>query len=90
MSYFAYTIILWCWRRYGSTPLSYTNVGDILVESGISVHRLTIYRWFIEYAPILRQKLKKILIHSGYFLLAARWNLRQSERKMILPLPCDR
>ncbi|CDH04399.1 hypothetical protein XBO1_1250002 [Xenorhabdus bovienii str. oregonense] len=55
---FAPTIILWCLRWYGSTPLSYANVSDMLAERGISVHRSTIYRWFVEYAPILRKKLK--------------------------------
>ncbi len=58
--HFAPTIILWCLRWYGSTPLSYANVSDMLAERGISVHRSTIYRWFIEYAPILRKKLKNI------------------------------
>lgn len=57
--YFAPTIILWCLRWYGSTPLSYANVSDVLAEREISVHRTTIYRWFIEYAPILSKKLKK-------------------------------
>lgn len=70
--HFAPTIILWCLRWHGSTPLSYANVSDMLAEQGISVHRSTIYRWFIEYAPILRKKAQKISIHSGCFLLAAR------------------
>ncbi|OTA14411.1 transposase [Xenorhabdus vietnamensis] len=30
----------------------------MLAERGISVHRSTIYRGFVEYAPILRKKLK--------------------------------
>lgn len=29
------------------------------LNGGISVHRSTVYRWFIEYAPVLRKKLKK-------------------------------
>lgn len=70
--YFALTIILWCLRWYVSTPLSYANVSDILAECGISVHRSTIYRWLIEYVPMLRKKLKKISIHSCSFLLVAR------------------
>ena len=57
--HFAPTIILWCLRWYGSTPLSYAHVSDMLAERGISVHRSTIYRWFIQYAPVLRKKLKK-------------------------------
>ena len=57
--HFAPTIILWCLRWYGSIPLSYANVSDMLDEHGISLYRLMIYRWFIEYAPVLRKKLKK-------------------------------
>lgn len=58
--HFAPTIILWCLRWYGSTPLSYAHVSDMLAERGISVHRSTIYRWFIEYAPVLRKNSKSI------------------------------
>ncbi len=36
-------IILWCLRWYGSTPMSYANINDMLVERGISVERSTIY-----------------------------------------------
>ncbi|CFR29136.1 transposase [Yersinia frederiksenii] len=60
--HFAPEIILWClWCLwcYGSTPMSYANVSDMLAERGISVHRSTIYRWFIEYAPLLRKKLNR-------------------------------
>lgn len=32
--HFAPTIILWCLRWYGSTPLSYANVSDMLAERG--------------------------------------------------------
>lgn len=58
--HFAPTIILWCLRWYGSTPLSYANVSDMLAERGISVHRSTIYRWFIEYAPFSVKNSKNI------------------------------
>lgn len=57
--HFAPEIILWGLRWYGSTPMSYANVSDMLAECEISVHRSTIYQWFIEYAPILRQKLRR-------------------------------
>lgn len=57
--HFAPTIILWCLRWYGPTPLSYANISGMLAESRISVHRSTIYRWFIEYAPVLRKKRKR-------------------------------
>ena len=32
---------------------------DMLAERGISVNRSTIYRWFIEYSPKLRKKLRR-------------------------------
>ena len=47
------------WAGYGSTPMSYANLSDMLQERGISVNRSTIYRWFIEYAPALRKKLRR-------------------------------
>ena len=40
----------------------YTNelchLSDVLQERGISVNRSTIYRWFIEFAPSLRKKVR--------------------------------
>ena len=56
--HFAPDIILWCLRWYGSTTLSYANLSDMLAERGVFVNRSSIYRWFIEYAPALRKKLK--------------------------------
>ncbi len=38
--------------------MSYANISDMLAERGISVDRSTIYRWFIEYSPSLRKKLR--------------------------------
>lgn len=75
--HFAPTIILWCLRWYGSTSLSYANVSDMLAEQGISVHRSTIYRWFIEYAPVLRKKLKNInlleqFLHGNWMKLTSK------------------
>ncbi|ATF08602.1 Mobile element protein [Candidatus Enterovibrio altilux] len=48
--HFAPEIILWCLRWYGSTPMSYANLSDMLAERGVSVNRSTIYCWFMEYA----------------------------------------
>jgi len=39
--------------------MSYANLSDMLAERGISVNRSTIYRWFIEYASVLRKKLRR-------------------------------
>ncbi len=57
--HFAAEVILWSVRWYGSTPMSYANLSDMLSERGISVHRTTLYRWFIEYSPALRKKLRR-------------------------------
>ena len=57
--HFAPEIILWCLRLSGSSPMSYANLSDMLAERGISVNRSTIYRWFIEYGPTLRKKLRR-------------------------------
>ena len=53
--HFAPEVILWCLRWYGSTPMSYANLSDMLAERGISVNRSTIYRWFIKYSQKLRK-----------------------------------
>ena len=39
--------------------MSYANLSEMLAERGISVNRSTIYRWFIEYSPALRKKLRR-------------------------------
>lgn len=57
--HFTLEIILWCLRWYGSTPMSYANLSDMLAERGISVNPSTIYRWFIEYSPKLSKKLRR-------------------------------
>ena len=57
--HFAPEIILWYLRWYGSTPMSYATLIDMLAERGISVNRSTIYCWFIEYSPKLRKKLRR-------------------------------
>lgn len=61
LKHFAPAIILWCIRWYGSTPMSYANLSDMLQERGISVNRSTIYRWFIEFAPSLRKKVMQMV-----------------------------
>ncbi|SKA72651.1 hypothetical protein SAMN02745132_04773, partial [Enterovibrio nigricans DSM 22720] len=45
------------WEHFA--PMNYANLSYMLQERGISVNRSTIYRWFIEYAPVLRKKLRR-------------------------------
>ena len=42
-----------------SAGMVYANLSDMLAKRGGSVNRSTIYRWFIEYAPALRKKLRR-------------------------------
>ncbi|EOE4445133.1 hypothetical protein ACKE44_002892 [Providencia stuartii] len=49
-----------------------TKVSDMLAEHGMSVHRSTNYRWFIEYAPILRKNSKNINLFE-LSLLGSSW-----------------
>ena len=76
--HFAPEIILWCLRWYGSTPMSYVNLSDMLAERGISVNRSTIYRWFIEYAPSLRKKLR----HHQFIKMNSSWQLDETYVKV--------
>ncbi|HBN6206083.1 TPA: IS6 family transposase [Vibrio parahaemolyticus] len=75
---FAPEIILWCIRWYGTTPMSYANLSDMLQERGISVNRSTIYRWFIEFAPSLRKKVRRYqMIHAD-----SSWQLDETYVKV--------
>ncbi len=69
--HFAPEIILWCLRWYGSIPMSYANIRDMLAEQRISVDRSTIYRWFLEYSPSLRKKLR----HYQFIKTDSSWQL---------------
>ncbi len=62
------------YRWYGSTPMSYANISDMLAERGISVDRSTIYRWFIEYSPSLRKKLR----HYQFINTDSSWQLDET------------
>ena len=46
---FPQDIILCAVRWYLRYPLSYQDVVDLLAERGITVDRLTIYRWVIKF-----------------------------------------
>lgn len=58
--------------------MSYANLSDILQERGISVNRSTIYRWFIEYAPALRKKLR----HHQFIRIDSPWQLDDTNVKV--------
>ena len=58
--------------------MSYANLSDILAEQGISVNRSPIYRWFIEYAPILRKKLRR----HQFIRIDSSWQLDETYVKV--------
>lgn len=60
-----------------------SNVSDILAERGILVHHSTIYRWFIEDAPVLRKKLKKY----QFIRAVSSWQLDETYAKVNISTP---
>lgn len=64
--------------------MSYANLSDMLAERVISVNRSTIYRWFIEYSPKLRKKLRRNYkfiktdsswqLHETYVKVKGKWH----------------
>ena len=76
--HFTPDIILWCVRWYGSTPMSYANLSDMLAERGILVNRSTIYRWFIQYGPALRKKLRRY----QFIRIDSSWQLDETYVKV--------
>ncbi|PSV92419.1 IS6 family transposase [Photobacterium iliopiscarium] len=76
--HFTPDIILWCVRWYGSTPMSYANLSDMLAERSILVNRSTIYRWFIQYGPALRKKLRRY----QFIRIDSSWQLDETYVKV--------
>ena len=50
-------IIILCVRWYLRYSLSYRDLEEMMVERGLSVDHVTIWRWVQRYAPILNQRL---------------------------------
>ncbi|EJQ98095.1 hypothetical protein II5_05872 [Bacillus cereus MSX-A1] len=81
-------IILVAVGYYCRFSLSYRDVSEILKESGISVHPITIMRWVHEYGNLIYQiwKKKKQINTPG---LAFRRDLHQGERGVALSVSCN-
>ena len=52
-------IIILCVRWYLRYSLSYRDLEEMMVERGLSVDHVTIWRWVQRYAPILNQRLRR-------------------------------
>ena len=57
--HFSEEIIIQAVYWYLKYSLSYRDVQEILSERGLDVCHTTIYRWVIEYSPLLASKIKK-------------------------------
>lgn len=54
-------IIILCVRWYLKYGLSFRDLADMMQERGLSTHASTVYRWVLQFAPILSQKVRKHL-----------------------------
>ena len=50
---FSKEIIILCVRWYLKYNLSYRDLQEMMLERGIEVSHTTVFRWVIEYTPIL-------------------------------------
>src|SRR4026208_622081 len=57
--HFEDVIIILCVRWYLRYSLSYRDLEEMMVERGLSVDHVTIWRWVQRYAPILNQRLRR-------------------------------
>ena len=72
--------------RYG---LSYRNVEELLVERGIEVDHVTVYRWVQRFAPLLADA-ARFARHSPGRQVARRRDLPQSQRRLAVRVPGGR
>jgi IS6 family transposase len=54
-------VILLCVRWYLRYSLSYRDLEEIMVERGLAVDHVTIWRWVQCYAPVLNQRIRREL-----------------------------
>jgi IS6 family transposase len=57
--HYQYNIIILCVRWYLKYPLSYRDLAEMMQERGLIVNNTTIYRWVLEYAPIINVNIRK-------------------------------
>ncbi len=52
-------------RWYLKYSLSFRDLSEIMQERGLSIHPSTIYRWVLQYSPILSKNIRKYLKPSN-------------------------
>lgn len=58
-------IIILCVRWYLKYSLSFRDLAEILQERGLMIHHSTIYRWVLQYSPVLSKNIRKRLNPSN-------------------------
>ena len=79
--HFADVIIMVCVRWYLRYSLSYRDLEEIMVERGLAVDHVTIWRWVQHYSPLLNQRLRRELrrpngswrVDETYIKVAGTW-----------------
>ena len=75
-------VILWSIRWYLKYGISYRDLEEMLKERGVNVDHTTIYRWVIQYAPKLKQKLswyrgkffyQSLRVDETYIKVKGKW-----------------
>jgi len=84
--HFEDVIIILCVRWYLRYSLSYRDLEEMMVERGLSVDHVTIWRWVQRYAPILNQRLRRELRHPNRSWRVGR-NVRPGRWQLDVPVP---
>jgi IS6 family transposase len=79
--HFEDVIIILCVRWYLRYSLSYRDLEEMMAERGLSVDRVTVWRWLQHHAPILNQRLRRELrrpnrswrVDETYVRVAGKW-----------------
>ena len=79
---FSKDVIILCVRWYLKYNLSYRDLHQMMLERGIEVSHTTIYRWVIEYTPILELQIRKHLkmtndswrLDETYIKVRGKWH----------------
>ena len=56
---------MWCVRWYLRYSLSYRDLREMMIERGLSVDHVTIWRWVQHYGPILNQLMRREVRHPN-------------------------
>jgi transposase, IS6 family len=55
------SIIILCVRWYPKYSLSFRDLSEMMRERGLTIHASTVYRWVLQYSPVLGKNIRKHL-----------------------------